>query len=59
MAREECFKNIHEMNEYLKENNKVSSDVINQCVELLHSLRMLTIHVVEQMCFWKERLDYA
>jgi hypothetical protein len=60
LAREECLKNIFEMNTFISSNpQSVNSESINEAVELLHSLRMLTIHVVEQIIKWREQLYYA
>ena len=40
-------------------NSKVSVNMLEECVTVLHSLRMLGLHVVRCIAEWRKQLIYS
>jgi hypothetical protein len=39
--------------------NKIGQQMIDECISVLHSLRMLSLHVVKCITEWRKQLIYS
>eukprot|EP00357_Protocruzia_adherens_P036424 CAMPEP_0115012080 /NCGR_PEP_ID=MMETSP0216-20121206/24486_1 /TAXON_ID=223996 /ORGANISM="Protocruzia adherens, Strain Boccale" /LENGTH=955 /DNA_ID=CAMNT_0002380993 /DNA_START=143 /DNA_END=3006 /DNA_ORIENTATION=- len=59
-SREECIKNIKELAKQMTEMPEaIDHNILNQCVEILSSLRFLSLNIVECSERWRQQLSYA
>jgi hypothetical protein len=58
IARESCIQQIKELELVLAEGGS-SQVLLDECVIVLHSLRMLSVHVVKCIAEWRKQLIYS
>ena len=61
IARESCLSQIHELSEVLAEVDKagqVKPVLLDECVNILYSLRMLSLNVVKCVIQWRKQLIF-
>lgn len=61
IARESCIQQIKELETVLVEadkHSKVSTHMLEECVNIFQSLRMLTLHVVKSIAEWRRQLIF-
>ncbi len=61
IARESCIQQIRELDKVLEEaeeKGKINNQVLEESGSVLHSLRMLSIHVVKTITEWRKQLIY-
>lgn len=57
IARESCLSQIHELSQVLtevEENGGVKPALLDECVNILYSLRMLSLNVVKCVIQWRK-----
>eukprot|EP00347_Sterkiella_histriomuscorum_P015861 403355405 len=62
IARESCIQQIKELDRVLQEAEKQNSftqGLMDECIKVLHSLRMLSLHVVKCIIEWRKQLIYS
>jgi len=61
IARESCVNQVRVLDKVLEEAEMVGSlspQMLDECVNILHSLRMLSLHVVKCVIDWRKQLIY-
>ena len=62
IARESCLQQVHEIEQKIKEGadvDAVPSQLLEQSISVLHSLRMLTLHTVQCIIEWRKQMVYS
>lgn len=58
IARETCLSHVHELAQVLNQTKEAEGDVIKESIDILNSLRMLTLNVVQNLIQWRKQLVY-
>lgn len=61
IARESCLSQLHELEQVLSEvdyQNQVKPVLLDECVNILYSLRMLSLNVVKCIIAWRKQLIF-
>ena len=60
IARESCIQQTRELDKVLHDEQTVAGqELLEECVQVLHSLRMLSLHAVKCIIEWRKQLVYS